>query len=210
MPSYTRRRVLAATSAGLALLAGCSARDDRLSDPPGTRRDPEPVDHEFVSVRSVDEPVVFRAQRETERTLSDRRRRAGQEFVATPSDREELTFADTEAGRTVADFVAETDFAAASVLLWSTAVSGCHEVQLRSVTLQADGDPHLDFCRSVRAADVSCDDDRDETVAYAVRFPIDGSDVNGYRLGMSSSCAGPPEPGTFDATVTVENDGDES
>jgi hypothetical protein len=168
------------------------------------------VDHEFVTARSTEEPVIFAVDRDSEQTVREDRRRVGREFVAEPADLEELTFTATEAGQTVATFVEDTDLSSASVLLWSTGVSECHEIHLRSVTLQADGDPHVDFCRSKRPADVSCDADRTETVAYAVRFPITGSDVSGYGSGMSHSCDGPPEPGTFDATVTVRSDGEES
>jgi hypothetical protein len=211
MQSRTRRRFLATLSTGVGLLAGCLGGETEHTGPPGTEVEAEPVDHDVVSVRTGETVAVFRQGRtETTTTQTEWRRRFGTEFVATPAERDALDLADGEAGTTIANFLAETDFATESVMLWQSGVDECHEIRLRSVTLKdGDRDPHLDFCRARRPADVACDVEAKETVAYAVRFPIDGREINSHGSGMSSRCAGHERSSPYDGTVTVATEGAE-
>jgi hypothetical protein len=171
----------------------------------------EPVDHEVVSVRTAETVAVFReASETTQTTRSERRRRYGSEFLATEDDSEDLSIADTEAGTKIEDFLDATDFANESVMLWQSGVNECHEIHLRAVTLRnGDKDPHLDFCRARRPADVACDAETQETVAYAVRFPIDGREIHSHGSGMSSSCHDPERPSPYDGTVTVATEAEQ-
>lgn len=208
MPSLTRRETLAAASSSLVLLAGCAGSDrSSHSEPPA---ESEPVEYEFERVRTTAEPVLFRTADDTDRTVSERRERYGAEFVAGESYFESIEFAATEDGTRMQSFASATDFETESVFLYSTGVSECHDIKLKSVTLDGnDGDPHLDFCRFVRPADVECDADTMHTVGYAVRLPIDGRDTSGHGTGMSHSCSGRTEPEVFETTVTVTGGGDE-
>jgi hypothetical protein len=210
MQSRSRRRFLATLSTGVGLLAGCLGGETRQTGSPGTAVDAEPVDHELVSVRTAETVAVFSDARGTEQTKSEARRRYGTEFLATEDDREDLSIAATEAGTKIEDFLAATDFENESVLLWQTGVDECHEIHLRAVTLEdGDTDPHLDFCRARRPADVACDVETKETVAYAVRFPIDGREINSHGSGMSSRCSDHERPSPYDGTVTITAEAEE-
>ena len=211
MHSRTRRRFLATLSTGVGLLAGCLGGETRHTGPPGTEVSAEPVDHDVVSVRTGEAVAVFsQASAEASPTQTEWRRRYGTEFVATESDREDLDIADIEAGTTIENFLAATDFGAESVMLWQSGVDECHEIRLRSVTLKdGERDPHLDFCRARRPADVACDVEDKATVAYAVRFPIDGREINSHGAGMSSRCADHERPSPYDGTVTVATEAEE-
>ncbi|MDZ7850900.1 MAG: hypothetical protein U5K70_08965 [Halodesulfurarchaeum sp.] len=208
MPSLTRRETLAAASSSLVLLAGCAGSDrSSHSEPPA---ESEPVEYEFERVRTTTESVLFRTGDETDRTVSERRERYDADFVSRESNFESIEFASTEGGTQLQSFANATDFETESVFLYSTGVSECHDIKLESVTLDGnDGDPHLDFCRFVRPADVECDADTMHTVGYAVRLPIDGRDTSGYGTGMSHGCAGRPDPDVFETTVTVTGGGKE-
>ena len=207
MPPVTRRQVLAGTSSALALLAGCAGSETRHHEVP--RSDADSVEAEFVRVRSTSDPDLFWAADRQETPENERRRRVGREFLATETDVEDVEFLDKEPGDRLREFVSRTDFETASVFLYSTGVSECHEIHLTATTVRNDGDPHLDFCQSVRPADVACSKDVTHTVAYAVRFPIDGRDISGTGSGMSYRCSEPSIPPTFDTTVTVQGAGEE-
>mgnify|MGYP006276080047 CR=1 FL=1 len=211
MHSRSRRRFLASLSTGIGLLAGCLGGETRRTGPPGTEVEAEPVDHEVVSVRTAETVAVFReASETTQTTRSERRRRYGSEFLATEDDSEDLSIADTEAGTKIEDFLDATDFENEAVMLWQSGVDECHEIHLRAVTLRnGDSDPHLDFCRARRPADVACDAQTQETVAYAVRFPIDGREIHSHGSGMSSSCPDPERPSPYDGTVTVATEAEQ-
>lgn len=208
MPALTRREALLAASSSLALLAGCAGSDrSSHSEPPA---DSEPVEYEFERVRTSAESVLFSTEDTDDRTVSERRRRHGADVFARDSEFETVEFASTTAGTALQSFAAETDFEMESVFLYSTGVSECHDVKLKSVTLDGDdGDPHLDFCRFVRPADVECNGDTMHTVGYAVRLPIDGRDTSGHGTGMNHACPDRPEPDVFETTVTVSGGGDE-
>lgn len=208
MPAFTRRKVLAGMATGLTALAGCSGSSSRHNEVP--RHDAEPVEYDFVRTRSTSEPTLFWTGERDASTESETRQRVGREYLATAADVDAVEFVATEHGDRLQTFVSETDFETESVFLYSTPVSQCHEVHLRAVTVEAeDGDPHLDFCQSVRPADFECSEAITDTVAYAVRLPTDGRDVTGTGTGMSHGCSDPSVPSTFDTTVTVHTEGEQ-
>ncbi len=207
MPLSTRRRVLAGTATTLALLAGCAGSESRHDEV--HRSDAKPVEYEFVRARSTSEPQLFWTEDREDTTENLQRQRVGREYLATGSDVETVEFVDTADGERLRTFVSETDFDNESVYLYSTAVSECHEIHLQQATVADDGGPHLQFCQSVRPADLACTEDVKHTVVYAVRFPTDGRDVSGTGSGMSHQCEDRPLFSTFDTTVTVqEGDGE--
>ena len=210
MPFLTRRRMLTATASSFALLAGCLGSEVHSDGAPEPQSNRQSVDHEYVSVRSATESVLFSSETDQEQTKNSRRERYENDFLATEDDLDQIEFAATEKGDELASFVSETDFDAKSVMLWSSGVTECHEIQLTAVTIgEDDKDPHLDFCRRTRPADISCNEDELHTVAYAVRFPLDGQGVNSYGSGMGSNCHEVPRPPIFDRTVTIRTEGEQ-
>lgn len=206
MPSLSRRQVLAGTSSALALIAGCAGSETRRREV--SRAKAEPVEYEFVKARSASELQLFWTGDRPETTENEDRHRIGRDYLATETDVEAVEFVDTEGGARLRAFVSETDFETESIYLYSTGVSECREIHLQQATVAEDGDPHLDFCQSVRPADLECSEEVTHTVAYAVRFPTDGRDVTGSGSGMSRRCRDPTLFSTFDTTVTVqEGDG---
>lgn len=208
MRSMTRREALYAGTTSLVFLAGCAGSEESRSSAP--RSNAEPIDYEFERVRSETEPEIFRVGDRVDSTLSERQLRQQYEFIARESDFEDVEFASTESGDQLDGFARATDFETESLFLYSTRVTECHAVSLQSVTVdEADGDPNLDFCRSVRSAEVSCSETVTHTVGYAVRLPIDGRDITGSGTGMSHECSPRPDPSIFDTTVTVRTEGGE-
>lgn len=208
MTQVSRRNLLAGTGAAFALLAGCSGSETRSSEaPPSAER---PIEYDFEKVRSTSDPTVFRTGERTKTGEPESQRRTGREYLATEADVESVEFASTEAGEKLHSFVADTDFETESVFLYASGVSACHAVRLQAATVDAeDGDPHLDFCRSVRSADVACSDGEVHTVAYAVRLHRDGREASGHGMSMSHQCRDQPDPSIYDATVTPPTEGPE-
>lgn len=201
MPSITRREVLAAATAGLAALAGCSGSDSSRRSVPGPR--PEPVDYEVERVRDETGGVLFtRGEWTTDEERTPRR--SGADYLTAEHDLERHTFAGSDEAQRLRAFAAETDFDAESVFLYAREIGACHEIHLRTVGIEDDGDPQLDFCRSTLPADVACSPEAVHTVGYAVRMAVDGESSSGYGTGMQGGCDRPSRPPTFDATVTVE------
>lgn len=208
MRSLTRREALSAGATSLVFLAGCAGSEQSSSSAP--RSNAEPIEYEFERVRSGTEPEIFRVGERVDSTLSERQLRQQYEFIARESDFEDVEFASTESGEQLDTFSRATDFESESLFLYSTRVTECHAVSLQSVTVdEADGDPNLEFCQSVRSAEVSCSETVTHTVGYAVRLPIDGRDITGSGTGMSYGCSSRPEPSTFEPTVTVRTEGGE-
>lgn len=203
MPSLTRREALVAASTGIAVLAGCSSYDQRRSTEPAEKTE---IDYEFERVRSKTEPVLFWTGERSEITENDPRKRNGYEFITRNTSFADVSFSSTDVGDRLQSFASETNFETESIFLYSTGVSECQDLTLQSVTVAEDtGNPHLDFCQSVRAASVECSEDVDHTIGYAVRLPIDGSDSSGSGTGMSHGCGKGLAPSTFDTTVTVQS-----
>ncbi|AOW80241.1 hypothetical protein HTSR_1059 [Halodesulfurarchaeum formicicum] len=202
MNPFTRREALAAVTTGLVALAGCTGSREVESEPDP---DEKPVDFEFQSARlATGEPIV-EPEKRAETTVRPQRARHYSDYLATAEDLDAVDFATNEAATKLRDYARETNFETESIFLWISGVDECHEIVLRQATVDDDGDPHLDFCRAVRSADVACSSERTHTVGFAVRLPVDGRGVSGHGSGMSSRCRGRPDPTIFDGTVTVQS-----
>jgi len=92
-------------------------------------------------------------------------------------------------------------------------ISACYELRLQSVSieLEAENDlqPHAEFCRAYRPADVECSSKDVHTVGVAIRLPVAAEQSTGGGRGMSSSCRGVPQDDYFDANVTTSGGEDE-
>ncbi|MFW5903534.1 MAG: hypothetical protein ACOCS7_02220 [Halolamina sp.] len=206
MPSITRREALAALTAGVATLAGCTGSETSSRAEPTARS--EPIDYRAERVRDESGAVLFSRADRTPRTRDGEPVRHGTEYLATRAELEDLEFGASDPANRLQSFTSETDFETGSVFLWAAGISECRDVRLQWVGLDPDGDPQVDFCRFVRPADVDCSVDAVETVAYAIRLPVDGASATGFGTGMSSSCDRPSRPPAFDATITAEEDGE--
>jgi hypothetical protein len=202
MRSLSRRDALLAGTTSLLALAGCTGSDRSVSD---SHRDRKPVAYEATHVRLESGDPIVRPPESLGTPANPAQVRGHSEYVATATELAAVRFAANPAASELKSVAAETDFETASVFLFSTGVSECHEIHLRAATVQADGDPHLDFCRAERPADVACSGDVMHTVGYAVRLAIDGTRASGHGSGMSSHCRNPPSVSVFDETVTVQS-----
>ncbi|WP_225333105.1 hypothetical protein [Halomicrobium urmianum] len=216
--NWSRRRALSALAGGLAAsVAGCSGSDDGPPSPDHRDRQRTVEDYELEQVRNADAAVLFTEADElpTPVEIDDRRSGRppgtyGSTYVVSADDLADLTFGDVPEADQLREFVAATDFESASVYLFSTPVTACHEIRVQSVALDPDGDPDGDFCRATLPADVECGTDDFDTVGLAIRLPVAQESVSGHSTGTSSSCRRPPGRVGFEATVTPAGGGDGS
>ncbi|MDR5657166.1 hypothetical protein RH831_08230 [Halodesulfurarchaeum sp. HSR-GB] len=202
MNPFTRRETLAAVTTGLVALAGCTGSQQVETEPDPTE---ESVDFEFQSARLRSGEPIVEPEKRQETTVRPQRARHYSDYLATAEDLEAVDFATNEAATQLRDYAQETNFEGESLFLWTSGVEECHKIVLRQATVDDDGGPHLDFCRTPRSADVACSSERTHTVGFAVRLPVDGRGVSGHGSGMSSRCRGRPDPTIFDGTVTVQS-----
>ncbi|WP_226022113.1 hypothetical protein [Halomicrobium salinisoli] len=217
--NWSRRRALSALAGGLAAsVAGCAGSgDDGPPSPDARDRQRTVEDYELERVRSTDAAVLFTQADELPTPVESDDRRSGRPagthehvYVVSGDDLDDLTFGDVPEAARLREFAAATDFESASVYLFSTPVSACHEIRVQSIALRADGDPDGDFCRATLPADVECGTDDFDTVGLAIRLPVAQESVSGHSAGTSSSCRRPPGRVAFEATVTPTDGGDGS
>lgn len=214
MPDPTRRRALLAVASGAAALAGCTGDDD----PPTIERPSNEQliqDYEVRQTRNEDGAVLF-AQGEELPTVTDDERgrtaRSARAVITTEETLAELTFADLPEAEALREFAAATEFDSSSLDLLSMPISACYDPRLQSVSveLEAEDDlqPHADFCREYRPADVECRPDDVHTVGIAIRLPIAAERSTGGGRGMSSTCREAPRDDYFDGNVTSTSGGE--
>jgi len=217
MPDWSRRRALHATASAAALaLAGCSGESSSASSnhPPNGEL---VTDYEVQKARNADGAVLFR---ETDvATPSDtpdepaerRRRRQRHQYahVTEQADFEDLAFAtDLPEAAALEEFATATDLETRSVFLLQRGVSACSTLELVDVREEPDS-VHVNTCSDLRPADVECETDDRDTVAFAIRLPFPGDDFNGLGVGGSSDCHRRPQ--SFDPEAYNRTDaGDES
>lgn len=213
MPDWSRRRLLTAAATGLGVtVAGCNTTDD---PPPAPGMDRRPVDdYEVERVRNTDAvPLFTQGSFPTTTSGGDRAGRpAGSydhAYVVSEAYLDDLTFAEVPEAQRLRSFAADTDFEAGSVYLFTTPVGACYEIRIEAITLDSGDDPHSDFCRALRPADVACDVDEYDTVGYAIRLPVTREQTSGHGGGMSSSCHRAPSRIAFDAELTPHGSEDE-
>lgn len=218
MPDWSRRRALHATASAAALaLAGCSGerRSASSSHPPNGEL---VTDYEVKKVRNADGAVLFRRSNvetpsdtpnEREREAQRRRQRHQYDHVTEQADFEDLAFAtDLPEAATLEGFATATDLETRSVFLLQRGVSACSTLELVDVRTEPDS-VHVNTCSDLRPADVECEADDRDTVAFAIRLPFPGDDFHGLGVGGSSDCHRRPRP--FDPEAYNGTDaGDES
>lgn len=181
MPS-TRRAVLGAVAGALgAGLAGCSAltggtaSSSRAVPPAGERI----TDYDTARHVVDGEERLFHWSGDDDRS-SERL------FLATPADRERVTF-DRSDGP-VATVVAETDLSRRSLVLLQGRHTACHRLDVMGVTKRPDT-VRVQLCRESRPADVACAVEDRQSTALALRLPLDGRSLSeGLQVTRSSRC----------------------
>jgi hypothetical protein len=197
MPDWSRRRALhAIASAGTLALAGCSAEHSSEQESHIHSRGERVTDYEYRQVRSpAVRPLVSEPERddggdESESTETpDATQRLGLYGHVTSSDElAEYSFArDVSAGERLARFCGATDFETQSLFVHQHVVGACYTHELVDVRRKEDS-VRVDFCRSLRPADVACEADDDDVVGSVVRLPFPGDRFNGFGVGHSGSC----------------------
>jgi len=160
--------------------------------------------------RTEDGAVLFTRGEELPTVTEDERGGASQadrSVITSEETLSELTFADRPESRLLREFVTATAFDTSSLYLMAMPISACYELRLQSVSveLEAENDlqPHAEFCRAYRPADVECSPEDIHTAGVAIRLPVTAERSAGGGMGMSSSCLGPPQDDYFDANVTA-------
>lgn len=185
-PDLSRRALLAAAGGiGMGALSGCSSLSRR---PLGSLPAPPPAPVEDLSVQKV--RVAEVASLFGEEPLEVGTRETTHEFLTSSSELAELAFStDREAGRRLQRFAEDTDFGARSVFLFQSTVGACEDYHLIGVRY-ADGNLDTEFCVDLRPADVSCEADSYETVAYAIRLPFTDVSLSSIGFGTDYGCDG--------------------
>jgi hypothetical protein len=218
MPDVSRRGALLAAASGIAALAGCSGSETASNSYPTAGR---PVEgYELERVRDETGGALVDADEATSSPSTEdsvRRRRRARRVLVSSTDLDDVPFAEGPESDALRSFLAETDFELASAYLLTMPVEACRELRLRSVSVEpdelADGDlqPHADFCRAYRPADVDCDAESFHTVGFAIRLPVAADRSHGSGMGTAGSCLRGDSPTVFNASAASAdgaNDGD--
>lgn len=210
MSPLTRRRALHGVAGVLACLAGCSAENSGIgASGRESTRDPNAetvTDPDAASLRVTGErPVVWREEETADE--SDRRDRFSHEFLADARAARSLSFAtDADGVDEVRSFLDSTDYDAETVYVEQTTVGECFRRELCSVRW-TDTEIQTSYARRFRDADVACETDAKDTVAWFVRIPdaVDPDAIDGYgsRYG-SDGCRSPDGTGRDGATTEAE------
>jgi hypothetical protein len=204
MPSSTqlptRRRFVTSAIAllGGTALAGCggsgsasgSSREAPNADPP----DDALVDPPHVSLRNAAlEPIVWSGTPtetpDTEESGEPAIDSWAHHVVASDEAAAELTFADVDGVDEAREFLAETDFDAATVYVERQLVGECYRHELCWVRW-TDSEIETDYARILRDADVACEADARSVVTKLIRLPVtlEPGQISSYG---SSSGGGP-------------------
>lgn len=172
---HTRRRLLGGVITSVAtVLAGCYGEsDDRTEieqEASDRRTEPPPeatLDYRVRSLRApVEEPFVGFGQGESERP-----RHRSREFVLSEERAAAIEFEveheDTEAIR---NFLEETDYESASVVVHQRSIEACYTRRVEYVTVQEDR-YYARFCRRLKPATERCEADETEMEALFIRVP---------------------------------------
>lgn len=198
MRPLTRRRALHGVVGLLGCLAGCSAEDAAIGASGGeSTRSPNGetvTDPDAASLRVTGERSVVRRREETA-DENDRRDRFSHEFLTDASTARSLSFAtDADGVDEVRSFLGSTDYDAETVYVEQTAVGECFRRELCSVRW-TDTEIHTSYARRFRDADVACETDAKDTVAWFVRIPdvVDPAAIDGYGSRYGSDGCRPPD-----------------
>lgn len=189
MPKWSRRRALQAVgSVALTALAGCSGAS-RFEDESREERGDPVTDYDLLEVRASEPaPLLWRDERPEDETQNSF------EHVRSEDDLAAVTFAsERESATDLASFLRSTNYENESVLVSGRAVRACYEVTLQGVRRSEDS-VDLEFCSSLRPADVACESSARDRVVLAVRLPFVGEGVSSYGSSYGSDCDERPSP----------------
>lgn len=193
MQSWSRRHALQALTTGaLAALAGCSGSGSGgSSSNRAVRGTPvEGYDERRVR-RDADRPLVVVTAESDDRLQDDN---GVYEYLTSSDDADAVTFDLPDSAGDFRQFVTETDFESASVILVERRVAACDRLELLGVSREGDGGLDVQFCSAEKPADAACTAGDRDRVAVAIRLPFAGEGVNGVGYGWSSSCHTRPRP----------------
>jgi hypothetical protein len=117
------------------------------------------------------------------------------------NERAGLTEAVERPGDALAAFLDETDFGAETVVLESTAVADCFELQLCTVDW-SETELETDYTRVLRSYETSCAADGRAFESRLIRIPepLDSDAVTSYSTGIDSHGRCRQQPGASTAT----------
>ncbi|KAB1189995.1 hypothetical protein GJR96_17640 [Haloferax sp. MBLA0076] len=193
MSPRTRRRFLHGCGAALLIgLAGCTGSDSSTRGSPtahGPRREDLVTDYDYLELRHESPEAIFGdADREDESALpsfllgsEDELRDV--EFTAIPDGIEDAR-----------RFIDSTNFDEQALVIIQHRTDACHGVDLLYVASPPDHSVDVDFCRTLRDADVECSTDERHVLASLIRLPYALSDrsEHGWSHGGGTSCRLPP------------------
>ncbi|SDY08042.1 hypothetical protein [Halobellus clavatus] len=199
MSRWSRRAFLRASSLPiLGGVAGClEFRDSARQDVDLSSHRTEPVtDYERRTVRNEAGAALV-----ADGASSDRIH-----FYDHLTDAESVpAFSDVAEARELEAFVSDTDLETDSVLLLVRPIPECYELRLTAVRKEDDG-VDSEYCRSMRPADVQCEQDAEDTVGVAIRLPFAGDSFNSLGMGFSSSCRDRPSVLNFEPVTPMSNE----
>ncbi|UPV76368.1 hypothetical protein M0R89_19605 (plasmid) [Halorussus limi] len=185
MPALPRRRLLQGAVALATGLAGCSDLTTETESVPGDRP-PEHVarDPDRVRLRTSGRPRspvwlprddALRSTGDADSTdesatsAPDAARRTG--LVATRATADRLEFADVDGADAARAFVADTDFGRATLYFDTRRLGACYTAELCSVAW-SDTEIEVEYGYDYRDADVPCQTDDSDAVAWLIRVPV--------------------------------------
>ncbi|WP_231727852.1 hypothetical protein [Haloferax profundi] len=155
----------------------------------GPRRADLVTDYDYLELRHESTDAIFRdADDEDESSLpafllGSEDELGNVEFTARPDGIEDAR-----------RFIDETNFDEQALVIVQHRTDACHGVDLMYVASPADRFVDVDFCRTLRDADVECSTDERHVLASLIRLPYALSDRSerGWSHGGGTSCRLPP------------------
>jgi len=195
MPSSTRRRALRGVATLLVGVgaAGCSGEGSSSSSHPPDATGNVAFGPESYSLRNPEhEPIVWTGERPTTVDDDDGRSRPWGHhfFVADADDVAAVSVADVEGAEGAREFLAATDYDAATVYVERVGIRECFTQELCHVRWSKT-EIDTSYARYYRDADVACETDARDVLVTLIRIPeaFDPSDVSGYGSSRGSgSC----------------------
>lgn len=198
MPDWSRRQLLqAAALPTLGALAGCSESNDQTD---------ERVDPSIRSKEPITNYEMTKVRNKSGAALAGSNSNSADAETYDHITKEETipSFTSVSEARALERFVRDTDFATQSILLLVRTIPECYRLRLVSASKEDDGVDSR-YCRDMRPADVSCDQDATDTVGIAIRLPLAGDSFNSLGMGFSSSCDDRPTVVNFDPVTPAAN-----
>ncbi|RDI69796.1 hypothetical protein [Halopelagius longus] len=190
MRPLTRRRALHGVAGILACLAGCSGTNNGSAGSHSSDANGEiSTDADTYSLRvSGENPVVRTGSTETTDAEAADGIGLDNAFVTDAEAADSLSFstdgAEVEAAR---EFLDATDYDAETVYIEQSTVGECYRREFCYVQW-SDAEIRTSYVRRYRDADVACEPDANDTVAWFVRVPdtVDPDEIRSYASTYGS------------------------